>query len=29
MAAIPDEQLRKVGIALMALGLLFVTLGRS
>jgi len=29
MAEMPDEQLRKVGIAVMALGLLFVTLGRS
>jgi hypothetical protein len=29
MAEMPDEQLRKLGIAIMALGLLLVYLGRS
>jgi hypothetical protein len=29
MAEMPDEQLRKLGIAVMALGLLLVYLGRS
>jgi uncharacterized protein YjeT (DUF2065 family) len=29
MAQMPDGRLRKVGIAVMALGLLFVALGRS